>query len=104
MKETKLGEFKLISRLTSNKVQIAYKLKGSLTFTVTDNKHKSIIGAGFTFYLGKEFTQVTLYTDDKGVYLELLQPAKEEKIKLRPVDKDSYHSFLDSDYNGNIIK
>jgi len=100
MKHTKLGEYKIISHLTSSKARIAYKSKGGIQVTVTDNKHKSIIGGGFTFYLGNTFTQVTLYNDGKP-YLEIVQPAKDEKIILRPVDKDSFTKFVETDYNGD---
>lgn len=105
MKGTKLGEFKIISRVTSNAIYVAYKRKEGLTFTVIDHKFHAIDGHGFTFYLGKDFTQVTYYIVDSEVsYLEFVQPAKDEKIKLYPVVKDAYLKFITTDYNGNNIK
>lgn len=104
MKDTKLGEFKIISRVTLSSIKIAYKQKGGLVFTATDWGHAAIEGCGFTFHLGKDFTQVTFHKDDKGrFYLEIVQPAKDEKIKLHPVGKDKYEKFLETDYNGKLF-
>lgn len=100
----KLGEFKIITRVTSHTLHISYKQKGGLTFTVSDHKFDAIEGQGFTFYLGKDFTQVTYSKDDKGRhYLEFVQPAKDERIKFYPADKDAYTKFVGSDYNGKQI-
>jgi hypothetical protein len=105
MKNTeKLGEFKVITRVTSHALYIAYKQKGGLTFTVSDYKFEALVGQGFTFYLGKDFTQVTYCIDDKGRhYLEFVQPAKDERVKFHPVGKDAYLKFTSSDYNGKQI-
>jgi hypothetical protein len=99
----KLGEFKIIGRKTKVMIQLAYKNKNGLLFTITDNKPQLMLGGGFTFYLGKEFTQVTLYSDHKGEYLELVQPAKDEQIRIKLVDRDHYQKFLATDYNGKNL-
>jgi len=96
----KLGEFRIIARKVNGTIHIAYKNKAGLLFTVTDIKSKW----GFTFHLGKEFTQVSLIQEsEKPTYLELVQPAREEKVKLKLVDKDAFRKFVETDYNGNTI-
>jgi len=102
----KLGEYKIIARIgfLKNTIQLAYKNKGGLLFTVVDRKAQLMNGGGFTFYLGKDFTQITLYEDNKGHYLELVIPAKDERIRVKVVNRDAYKKFLDSDYNGNNIR
>lgn len=103
MKDQKLGEFKIIARATKDRILIAYKRKADLN-TITRYGFTGIIGEGFTFYLGKDFTQVIYEHDDKGrKYLELVQPAKDEKVKVYLVDKETYHRFLTTDYNGKEL-
>lgn len=95
----KLGEFKVTATLNNGCILLAYKNDG-LLFTVKDTV-KAERDHGFTFHLGKEFTQVT-YIDDK--HLELVQPRLDEKVKLLIVDKDKFKKFLLTDYNNHYLK
>lgn len=100
----KSGEYKIIANVNRGKIHLAYKSKNGLLFTVTDTKYNTIVESGFNFYLGKDFTQLLLHRDNKGLYLELIIPTKEEKIRIKLVDRDAYKKFLETDYNGYILK
>lgn len=100
MKHQKLNGFKIIGRKTASRFEIAWKGDNNIVYTVTDMSPIALKGGGFTFHLGRVFTLVTLERDNKGEYFHLVQPAKDEDVKLYLVDKDAYKKFIQTDYNG----
>jgi hypothetical protein len=103
MKAQKLGEYKLSARIGNKKIYLAFKSINDIVHTIIAPSAVGPIveGTGFTFYLGKTFTLVTVKVDDKKEkYLELVQPMKDEQIRLYPGNKEEFSKFITTDYHG----
>lgn len=106
MKSQKLGNYKLVARIGHKKIYLAFKSLGDIIHTIISPSPvgRIIEETCFTFYLGKDFTQVTLKVDSKGKEcLELLQPTKDEKIKLYAGNKEDFFKFITTNYYGYKI-